>query len=655
MMPAKSFTFLMSLFLLVATPVVQAQPQALVPTFTQQLVITPASTSTDTPAKLDILPVYDGKTWAFTARWDDNNTNHLNMQKAMASLGLKGTFYLNASSGNTAADYAKQLSTDGCSIGGHTTHHYWLPTLNTNAIFREILLNRIEREADTDLPINSFAFPFGSYRSSLDASAMVHITNALIRSGYHHCVYSGFVRSNPSIPDGLFSTVNQVVPGDRQINADKFRQAVKRILDDPAKYQQTDYSISLGVHCWQSAEELEKFKVLLADYAHRDDFWYCTETEFAAYRLQAKNTQINPVNNKQGTYTIIRPTSVVTGNAIPLSIVITASKPAKVTLDGQTLEPVANGEGRWLVNLPYPASQALPQKIDWVQNNDPQTPKVESVKFPGLGFALLNVKNNLSLTIDNSTDKLLKDVRVNFRMPLACEPGIGQNDFSHLEPGKTAKVAALSYKLHDEPEYVEGSEFYVAQVDFMLDGQPGRVYVTQDGTPDYIDQPTLRDATYVMGPLSEEALNWDVLAAESVPGTTRVALNDTPLGKWFTAQKEDRELLGYNRFVQYNRDEDWKKLAGAYSRKPALLAASLDFAITQDCELSIRSDSSIKQIAIDGQTFALSDNKTPSLKAGNHRVVVLVDTKGRSVFYKPNPVLLKITAGDQEVQYLKAN
>lgn len=90
-------------------------------------------------------------------------------------------------------------------------------------MFDEILLNRIQRESETDIPINSFAFPFGSYQGYPDQTAMSYITEALIRSGYHHCVYNRFVRSNPYMPDDLFSTVNQVVPGDRQINAEKFR------------------------------------------------------------------------------------------------------------------------------------------------------------------------------------------------------------------------------------------------------------------------------------------------------------------------------------------------------------------------------------------------------------------------------------------------
>ena len=628
---------------------------AQMPTVTQSLVL-----ESDTAiSKVDILPVYSGKTWAFTARWDDNNANHLNMQKAMAELGLKGTFYLNASDDKrkVGADYAKQLSQDGCSVGGHTSHHYWLTTLNPNAIFREIMLNRIAREDDSDKPINSFAFPYGNYNAWLDPAAKKYISEALVRSGYHHNVYSSFVKNNSHLPNGLFSTGNQVVPGDRKINADKFRAAIKRILDVPEKYQQTDYAISLGVHSWQNAEELVKFKELLKDYAHRDDFWYCTQTEFAAYRLQAKHTQIKPVDGKSGTYAITRPTTIVAGNDIPLSIVITGKKPTSVTIDGETLQTTAMGDGRWLVNLPYPVSQALPQKIDWVKCT--QTSMSVSEEFPGLNFVFASFKqpsSNLSVKIKNQSGKDMTDINVTIRLPQACEPGIGRYYHAkRLADGFGLTIGTLQFKRHSEMDYIEGSEFHVAQIDFKLDGKPGRIYLTEDVLPRYIDAPTLRDATHVLGPIDPDQLDWDALVAQSVLGATRVAINDAPLGKWFKAGDEDRQLLSHKRFVQYNRDPDWKKAAGKFSRKPALLAASLDVNLKEDSPLTLRADSSITHVAIDGQVVTLTKNVTPILKAGDHRIVLVVNTKGRKVFNKPSPVLLSLVVSNGEMMLVKAN
>ena len=633
---------------------------AQMPTVDQTLVI--QSDSTTLAEQIEILPVFNGKAWAFTARWDDNNANHLNVQKAMVELGLKGTFYLNASDDNrkAGADFARQLSKDGCSVGGHTTHHYWLTTLNPNAIFREIMLNRIAREDDTDKPINSFAFPYGNYKAWLDPIASQYISDALVRSGYHHNVYSSFVKNNPHLPDGLFSTGNQVVPGDRKINAEKFRTAIKRILDDPARFHQTDYAISLGVHSWQNAAELVKFKELLKDYAGRDDFWYCNQTEFAAYRLQAKHTQIKAVESRPGTYTISRPTSVVAGNDIPLSIVITGKKPSAVTLDGQTLQAIALGEGRWLVNLPYPDSEALPEKIDWVQFDKTNQLSVESEEFAGLHFGSEFSKmprQNRSVKIRNNTGKEMADVRVIFRMPLVCEPGIGYFNAENIPNNTSRTLGPLLYNRNPELAFVEGSEFKVTQVDFKLDGKPGRVYLTEDGNPGHLNlgQVTLRDATHVLGPIAPEQLDWEALVAQSAVGATRVAINDTPLGKWFKADDEDRQLLSHKRFVQYNRDPEWKKAAGKFNRKPALLAASLDVNLKEDSPLTLRADSDITHVAIDGEVVTLTKYVTPVLKAGKHRIVLVVDTKGRKVFYKPYPVLLVLKVSNGEVTLAKAN
>ncbi|MAX25436.1 MAG: hypothetical protein CMJ19_13125, partial [Phycisphaeraceae bacterium] len=61
---------------------------AQVTVFNQTLVIE----SDQSQPKIDIQPVPFNKDWAFTARWDDNNPNALNMHKAMVDIGIKGSF-----------------------------------------------------------------------------------------------------------------------------------------------------------------------------------------------------------------------------------------------------------------------------------------------------------------------------------------------------------------------------------------------------------------------------------------------------------------------------------------------------------------------------------------------------------------------------------
>jgi len=291
-----------------------------VPTFEQTLVIE----NQPPDGAPQILPVYAGKHWAFSARWDDNSKNSLNMHQAMAGLGLKGSFYLNTANLEEGfnADSFRQLCRNGCSVAGHTSHHYWLSTLNLNALFYEILDNRIELECETDRPVNSFAFPYGEYQSLQRPEVMKWITDAWLRSGYHHCVYSRFVKNNRFMLESYASTVNHVFPGDSKIDEERFRSLMEKTLSNPKRYQSTDYNISLGVHARQSAEELEKFKTLLAEYTGHDDFWYCNQTDFAAYRFQAKQTKIVPMKSLQGTYVVTRPCAGTAGSNIPLTLAI---------------------------------------------------------------------------------------------------------------------------------------------------------------------------------------------------------------------------------------------------------------------------------------------------------------------------------------------
>ena len=111
--------------------------------YSQELDIHYASPADATRAQLQFAPVYNGKTWAFSARWDDNSTLDFPVQALMVKHGLKGTFYLNRSLPNFNAQSVAQLMTGDCSIGGHTQTHPWLPAMLANEMFYELLANRV--------------------------------------------------------------------------------------------------------------------------------------------------------------------------------------------------------------------------------------------------------------------------------------------------------------------------------------------------------------------------------------------------------------------------------------------------------------------------------------------------------------------------------
>ncbi len=614
-------------------------------TFTQTLTIERQAHT----AAPQILPVYDGKEWAFTARWDDNNQNNLNMQQAMADLGLKGTFYLNTSrSDNDGAEFAQALSEKGCSVGGHTHSHYWLPTLNLNRLFYEILWNRIERETDTDRPVTSFAFPYGRYKSSSDPNAQKFITDAWLRSGYHHCVYSGFVRENPFLDKQLASTGNQVVPGDKVIDEEKFRAAIQKIFDNPKAYQKTDYSISLGVHAWQPEGELERFKELLADYAGRDEFWYCNQTEFAAYRLQAKQTRIEPVDSSPGVYTVTRPAASVAGNESPLTLRIPGEIPSRVLLDGRELEIHPDGEQSCRVNLPYPASQALPAKIDWTDSS-----RTESEEFPGLRFVLSPAADRgWRLVLENNSASSLSNVRITLRLPLQYRDGMRHEFLAEIPAGQSDVRTLAPGELEETWRHTDGLLFAAAEIDFMQDGRAGRIYATcLEERP---VQPVLavRDAAVFTGPLDPEAVDWPQLIAFSVPGADLVPLSDSPLHQWTAATEEMRMLFARDHFVPFVQEGAWIYESKQFKKKPGFAVAVLDLVFPEAGPLDIQSELPLVRLGLDGNDVPVDAIARTSPPAGRHRVLLVLNTNGKLPFYRALPVPLAMSVNGSPVTYV---
>ena len=114
--------------------------------YAQVLEIEYAAPADAARASVELAPVYDGREWAFSARWDDCNLNSLPMRQHMAKFGLRGTFYLtqNDSKNRFGPEYCRQLMQDGFSIGGHT-RRIETAQLSAGAILWEFCANRVGR------------------------------------------------------------------------------------------------------------------------------------------------------------------------------------------------------------------------------------------------------------------------------------------------------------------------------------------------------------------------------------------------------------------------------------------------------------------------------------------------------------------------------
>lgn len=447
---------------------------------TQQLEVTFASAPDAANAKLTFAPVYDNRDWAFSGRWDDTQANSLNMRDHMAKYGLKGTFYLTQPDDKRHLDgaWGRKLTEGGFSVGGHSLTHPDFSTLTPAQIYYEVLANKVQWEDLLDTPLNSFAFAYGRYKSPDNPVILQASTEALQRAGYLHCVYSDFVKNNPYLAPGELSTGNQVVPGDKIVEADKFNENLDKIVSKwPEAYRKTSHCIALGVHAWQAGEEWNKLDAVFATLAHKPNWWYCNHSEWAAYARQVAQSKLAVAGEGAvRRYTLTRPLAAELGAAVPLTCVVSGGVVQAVTLDGQALAADQRGEA---VVLNVPPVGALPQKIGRVETPAGGT-ATECADFPGLKVALApdTAAGKLALTCTAPADAALSNVAVTFRLPLAYAPGVFTRDLPQLAAGATQRFELPLPAARPEAVWTEGQQYFLAQIDFSTPAGPGRVWVT---------------------------------------------------------------------------------------------------------------------------------------------------------------------------------
>lgn len=472
---------------LVITSGASAQPEGPPPAWMcrQRVEVRFASAEAAAAAKVSFAPVLGDREWAFSARWDDNSANSLVMRDVMARNGLRGTFYLNRTDpkGTFGAEYCAKLMQDGFSIGGHTQTHPKLADVTAGDAFKEILQNRIEREAQTDCPINSFAFPNGQFKADSNPDLWEITSRALNRAGYSHCVYIGFVNGNPFVAPGAFSTVLQVVPGDREVDAAKFRESLAKVLQNRETYQKSSHCISLGVHAWQQGDEWGKLEELFRELSGKEDWWYCSLTQYAAYERQVRGSQVEalPPGDDAAVrcYELSRPSPGDIGAALPLTCVFEGGEVVAVTVDGAALD-VRKGEGRASVNVPPSAERPLPGRIGVIEM--PATAALGELPtcsdFPQVRMGLRVDPDAARIAWQCSPDVGLRDLRIRFRLPVKYTEGILTGEVARVAAGETADVETALPPVREGDVWAAGPQYYVAEVDFMAPDGPGRVFVT---------------------------------------------------------------------------------------------------------------------------------------------------------------------------------
>lgn len=490
-------------FLLVG--VVRAQPDAsemgpMFQRYTQTVRVRFASPAAATSASAAIAELPDGKTWAITARWDDNSPSNIRMAALMNRYGYVGTFYMNGrdrSYWGNAYEYTGpnreidvNLVAAGQAIGGHGWQHQMLGYSSRNRMWREVLRVRADREASGDTPVNTFAMPYVNWTNPLEGADQVgaDIARALLNAGYLHNANANYVRQS-----GVYQPAANLLPSDGAPVERRFNQ----YLDSPAiRAANPNISFSMHAPAYNTEAKWERLASQLAEYAGRDDWWYCSQNEYGAYRAEYLLGDVQArVDGDTMTLTVTRLDPRDLNAAVPLTLRLSGvSESDVVAIDADGADIRRNG---LLVNLPH-AGPAAPTTIGWIPNDrNEQAAMARDIDgdFADIEGRLWRDGNRLRLRLDNGAQPL-ETVRVTYRLPLAWQDRLQRREVGTIDAdGRWDQTVALAAAT-DDPKFRDGSAAFGAQVDFVRDGQPGRIHLTVAG-PDMPTAPSMPKGKFV--------------------------------------------------------------------------------------------------------------------------------------------------------------
>jgi hypothetical protein len=522
--------------------------------------------------ELKACPVYDNKKYAFTMRWDDNRKSNFRMQSLMHKYGFKGTFYLIA---QKRYDY-KKICQKGTDAGSHSMTHPHLPSFNSNKIFQEAVEIKPFLESRTDKPINTYCFSYGVYHNRSVPETGHWIAESLQRAGYHFNTYVGFVDRYCKKKDPV-SSFRQIEPGDKNPSLARFERALVSKMTNP-KYKSKDPNIGIGVHVWMNDDAAwNNMESILKKYSGRKAWWYCTQTDYAAYRKLYKLCKITrqKKNGNAVEYNVVLPYASDIGSDIQLTMCFNG-KVACIKVNGKNVA-VKYTAGKSYFNISPPSYAKIPAVISYARNknNTTQTAKISKTRIkPWL--SINNATDELKLVLNADKADTITDIKIKYILPLMYKH-IRADKIKGLSDGK--KIITKQLKRENNSKLSVGTPFLLCQVDYLADGKPERAYASTFGNKSAAQiSNCFRDKSLISNLFGNPAILKDKLCELSKSGVDKTGL------KWFKSTDESRAV--------YN--EDTTSISGRlkgkdrkFSKKSPFIAIRYSLDSRQDTELNI--------------------------------------------------------------------
>jgi peptidoglycan/xylan/chitin deacetylase (PgdA/CDA1 family) len=126
--------------------------------------------------------------------FDDGTATQYQAGAAMATHGMRGTFYVNSSRLGSSDYYmtwaqVQLLAAIGNEIGGHTAHHVNLPQTDPTEARRQICLDRVNL-LNNGLDATDFAYPYGAFNATTEQQAQA-------------CGYNSARSTNVHVPEDI--------------------------------------------------------------------------------------------------------------------------------------------------------------------------------------------------------------------------------------------------------------------------------------------------------------------------------------------------------------------------------------------------------------------------------------------------------------------